>query len=290
MPRRGSRGSPAPSRAISYGLRPASTSSSSSSLRLGGERARELQPLAAGDGQAGGGLVEHAARGRRAVATPSRRRSASARARRAEVRADRDVLAHGLRGERLRDLEGARDAAPREPVRRLAGDVGAVEGDAAASACRKPEMSANSVVLPAPLGPISAVMRPASAVNEASLTARRPPKRRETFSTRSSSCRAPLPAPHAANSAGDAARHEHHDQNQHAAVDHDVEARRSPVTQLGRLRRASAAPARRAADPTACPCRRRSAPPAPRPRSPGRRRCRDRGTGTTARRSSRPPP
>ena len=46
-------------------------------------------------------------------------------------------------------------------------------------------MIANSVVLPAPFGPISAVMRPASAVNDALSTASRPPKRLETFSTRS---------------------------------------------------------------------------------------------------------
>src|SRR5690349_20269387 len=48
---------------------------------------------------------------------------------------------------------------------------------------RKPEMMENSVVLPAPFGPISAVMQPACAANEASFTASRPPKRRDTFST-----------------------------------------------------------------------------------------------------------
>ena len=47
-------------------------------------------------------------------------------------------------------------------------------------------MTANSVVLPAPLGPISAVMRPSVADSETLLTASKPPKRRETRSTDSS--------------------------------------------------------------------------------------------------------
>jgi hypothetical protein len=41
-----------------------------------------------------------------------------------QVRADGDVLAHGLRREGLHDLEGARHAAARVQVRRLARDVG----------------------------------------------------------------------------------------------------------------------------------------------------------------------
>ena len=44
-------------------------------------------------------------------------------------------------------------------------------------------MIENKVVLPAPFGPISAVMRPGKAANEALFTASRPPKRLETFST-----------------------------------------------------------------------------------------------------------
>jgi hypothetical protein len=47
-------------------------------------------------------------------------------------------------------------------------------------------MMAKSVVLPAPLGPISAVMRPAGADSDAASTASRPPKRRDTRSTESS--------------------------------------------------------------------------------------------------------
>ena len=47
-------------------------------------------------------------------------------------------------------------------------------------------MIANSVVLPAPLGPISPVMRPTGAASEAASSASRPPKRLETRSTVSS--------------------------------------------------------------------------------------------------------
>src|SRR5215472_9964180 len=44
-------------------------------------------------------------------------------------------------------------------------------------------MSANSVVLPAPFGPISPVMRPSGAVSDTPFTANKPPKRRDTRST-----------------------------------------------------------------------------------------------------------
>ena len=78
------------------------------------------------------------------------------------MRADRDVVVHGQSGERLHDLEGAGDAAPRQAVRGLAGDVGPAVQMRPSLGGRKPVMMANSVVLPAPFGPISAVMRPAS--------------------------------------------------------------------------------------------------------------------------------
>ena len=102
-------------------------------------------------------------------------------------------------------------------------------------------MIANSVVLPAPFGPISAVMRPSSAANEARSTASSPPKRLAmTFSHRSSGLShgalrcfvARSAAAHAAREdTRDAARRERHDQHQHAAVDHEVEP--------GRVRRSS---------------------------------------------------
>ena len=92
----------------------------------GGQRARQLQALAPAHGQVGGGLVQlraqvDAARdglgGRQRVGPP----------RQAQVRADGDVLAHGLRAEGLHDLEGARHAQARGALRRHAGDVPAVE-------------------------------------------------------------------------------------------------------------------------------------------------------------------
>jgi hypothetical protein len=46
-------------------------------------------------------------------------------------------------------------------------------------------MQLNTVVLPAPFGPISAVMAPRAAVNERSFTATRPPKRIVRCSTAS---------------------------------------------------------------------------------------------------------
>src|SRR5581483_8951005 len=85
---------------------------------------------------------------------------------------------------------------------------------------RKPEMIENSVVLPAPLGPIRAVMAPVSATNDALSTASKPPKRFETFATRSSGS-----ATAALQQTGDAARREGDHQDQHAAVDDEVEPR-----------------------------------------------------------------
>src|SRR4030081_2906515 len=87
----------------------------------------------------------------------------------------------------------------------------------------------NSVVLPAPFGPISAVMRPATAVNDARSSARRPPNRFDTASTRSRGsaiaplqrCRAFGP-PNAVielpEDARDAARRKRDDRNEHAAI------------------------------------------------------------------------
>src|SRR5262249_35084176 len=97
-------------------------------------------------------------------------------------------------------------------------------------------MVANSVVLPAPLGPIRAVMRPASTASDTSSTASRPPKRLETCATRSSGsamgalrcggarreARAPIE-----EQAGDPARRKGDDQDQEGAVDHEIEPRRA---------------------------------------------------------------
>src|SRR3954452_6270581 len=99
---------------------------------------------------------------------------------------------------------------------------------------RKPEMIENKVVLPAPFGPISAVMRPGKAANDAWFTASRPPKRFETFSTwiRASATAAlrglrffDEPTIQAGEDTGDALRREGNDKDQHAAVDDKIEPR-----------------------------------------------------------------
>ncbi len=55
-----------------------------------------------------------------------------------QVRADRDVLSDGQTGERLRDLERARDAAPREQMGGEAGDLIAAVEDAACGRQQEP--------------------------------------------------------------------------------------------------------------------------------------------------------
>src|SRR5215470_4287719 len=98
-------------------------------------------------------------------------------------------------------------------------------------------MIENSVVLPAPFGPISAVMRRCSALNDARSSASNPPKRFDTCSTRSSgSTMAALqrgwrrrpgtydPMAQIGQHAGDPARRHRDDQNEDASVEHEVEA------------------------------------------------------------------
>src|SRR4029079_18504893 len=97
---------------------------------------------------------------------------------------------------------------------------------------RKPGIVANNVVLPAPFGPIRAVMRPVVATNDALSTARNPPKCFETSSTRSNgSAMAALRNRPASESlaqrrddAGDAARRERHHNNQNTPIDDEIEA------------------------------------------------------------------
>src|SRR5580704_16861818 len=103
---------------------------------------------------------------------------------------------------------------------------------------RKPEIMEKSVVLPAPFGPISAVMRPASADSEAALTASRPPKRRETPSTeRSGSATGRLPDRSAqfgaaqeicadiGDGADQSAWRKADDQHKHGAINHEIKPR-----------------------------------------------------------------
>src|SRR4249919_1748622 len=99
----------------------------------------------------------------------------------------------------------------------------------------KPEMIENRVVLPAPFGPISAVMRPAGAESDAPSTAFSPPNQQLTLSTASSGStkestmthlldrrrRRLAPAEHLpciGNSADQPARHDPDHQHEHSAV------------------------------------------------------------------------
>src|SRR5450759_217141 len=99
---------------------------------------------------------------------------------------------------------------------------------------KNPLIIENSVVLPAPFGPIKAVTRPASTASETSSIASRPPKRLLTCSTRSSG--SAIGAPQCARAqahkvsaqiseqAGYSVGREGHDQDEHTAIDNEVEA------------------------------------------------------------------
>src|SRR5580704_12365943 len=101
---------------------------------------------------------------------------------------------------------------------------------------RNPLIIANKVVLPAPFGPMSAVIRPVSTSSETLSTASNPPKRLLTPSTRSSgSTMGPLrlqgirggeTLPHFAQQPSNAARRKSHDQDENAAIDDEIEPRR----------------------------------------------------------------
>src|SRR3984893_3612048 len=94
---------------------------------------------------------------------------------------------------------------------------------------RNPLIIANKVVLPAPFGPMRAVMHPDRTLSETLSTASNPPKRLLTPSTRSSGSAIGLSRlqrfhggetlPDLAKQAGNTARHECHDQDKNAAVD-----------------------------------------------------------------------
>src|SRR6476619_4628960 len=100
---------------------------------------------------------------------------------------------------------------------------------------RNPLMMENSVVLPAPFGPMSAAIRPASTESETSSRARSPPKRLLTCSTQSNGSatgtlrRQCAPArqvsAHVGEQAGNTVARKSHDENERAAVDDEVEAR-----------------------------------------------------------------
>src|SRR5262245_35565030 len=110
---------------------------------------------------------------------------------------------------------------------------------------RNPLMMENRVVLPAPLGPMSAVIRPASTANEALSTASRPSKRLQTRSRRSNGSamgalrqarpQARKTQAHGGDEACNPLRRERHDEDEHAAVDHEIEAGRVAGDELGQF-------------------------------------------------------
>src|ERR1700722_924454 len=108
---------------------------------------------------------------------------------------------------------------------------------------RNPLIIANKVVLPAPFGPIKAVMRPDWTLSETLSTASNPPKRLLTPSTRSSGSAMRLfrlqgfhggeTLPRLAEQPGNATRGKSHDQDKNAAVDDEIEPRRIAGNELG---------------------------------------------------------
>ena len=285
---------------ISDGLSPASTSSSSRSFGSIASARASSSRLRPATVRLAARPVEHVAEPDR-VRDLRRRRRARRRARgRDQMCADRDVLGDGQAGERLHDLERARDAAPGEAVRRLAGDVAAGIEDAAGA--RRQEAGDDGEQRR-----LAGAVRPDQRGDAARLGGERRlvdgEQAAEAFRHRSRRAeaaqpwRAPLATVAAADAvaqvgeqAGDAARRERHDQDQHAAVDDEIEPGRVAGHELGDLaERPDHQRAEQRAEHGADAADDR-ARAAPRPRSTARRRCRHRGTGNTARRSSRPPP
>ena len=144
-------------RSVSVGRRPAITSSSSrsfgsvASARATSRRLRSGSVSAAGQLPA---LVEQIEPPQHLDARGASRAAGSGVA---QQRADHDVVLDRERRKRPHDLEGAADAAAADLVGRQPVDALARERDA----CRRPARSTpaimlNSVVLPAPFGPITA--------------------------------------------------------------------------------------------------------------------------------------
>src|SRR6185312_6253245 len=105
-------------------------------------------------------------------------------------------------------------------------------------------MMENSVVFPAPFGPISAVMRPGGAVSDAPSTAFRPPNQQLTRSTASIGSTMLHPwrrlaaaeePPRVGNPADHPTRHDPDHQHEHGAVDDEIEAGRIANQQPGCL-------------------------------------------------------
>ena len=120
-------------------------------FRLGRQRARQLQPLASGDGEIVRRLAELAGQAkalRDALRVGERRLALPP----VQVRAHGDVLAHGLPGERLHDLERSRHSEAADAVWRKPRDVLSQEPHRARFGLEKPGEDAEQRRLSRPVG------------------------------------------------------------------------------------------------------------------------------------------
>ena len=183
-----------PSSAMSSSPRPPAGSSSSSSCGRGDERAGERDPLLDAVGEAA------RVAGRPRSATPSSSSAASAasrsralvavRAREPEQRAPAPARARAASAPTITFSSAVSPANSPRPcsVRAMPSRASCVRAEPAsaappparpspASARTKPQMTLNSVVLPAPLGPITPTTSPGATVSDTSSSAVSPPKR-----------------------------------------------------------------------------------------------------------------
>ena len=100
--------------------------------------------------------------------------------------ADHEVVEHGHLRERADNLESAANPAQRDLVRPQPVDGFTGERDRPESGASAPAIKLKSVVLPAPFGPITAKISPASTEKLTASTAVNPRKRFVTASTTSS--------------------------------------------------------------------------------------------------------
>ena len=173
-PSAASRRSSSPKATVSCSVWPEAGSSSSSTRRLGHQRpgqlhhpglaGRDLGDLAVGDVGQAGELEERSASGRRGVL----RRRPAPQPLRISPRHPH-VVADRQRGEQLQALERAGQPGPGPAVRGQPGDVAPVEHHLAGVGRCSPVTTLNSVVLPAPLGPMSPVTVPGSTASEMSV-------------------------------------------------------------------------------------------------------------------------
>src|SRR5687767_12783375 len=104
-----------------------------------------------------------------------------------------------------------------------------------ASGRTNPEIWANRVVLPAPFGPISAEIEPASTVSDTAFVATTPPKRLVTPTISSMARARQQAAQRDAAEAEQPVRHERYHEHQQHTVEHEIETRRLAEAHLADL-------------------------------------------------------